>query len=68
MMGIRRVRPPMTDRYPITSPLGSFRLRPVRTAAMFGGTMMMRDLMVMMATTTTTRMVNASTIAPTIIS
>ncbi len=64
MMGTLRVRPPITDRYPMISPLGNFRFRPVRTAAMLGGTMTMRDLMVRTATTTTTRSVKANATAP----
>src|SRR5512140_1740111 len=40
--GMRRVRPPVTVRYPTEEPSSSFRSRPVMAAAMLGGTMMMR--------------------------
>jgi hypothetical protein len=43
MMGIRRVRPPITERYPTRWPSNRVRVLPVMTAASLGGTMTMSD-------------------------
>jgi len=50
MIGTRKTRPPEIDRYPTRCPSVSIRLRPVRTAAWFGGAMTMTLLMVAIST------------------